>query len=102
MVKAYQAYETADRVLRADADAGNLNTAIVFDTGAAPDQSDGIYANYLAKLQAVTTVNVNAFNAATGTALNDLGLWTFIPIIAALLILGLAVLGVRPRLAEYQ
>ena len=102
MVQAYQAYEKSDRVLRADAQSGDLTGAIAFDTGAGPTQSDGIYANYLTKLQAVTTINENAFTSATSTALNGLGPWTILPIAGALLILGFAVMGVRPRLAEYQ
>jgi hypothetical protein len=101
-VQAYQAYEKADRVLRADATSGDLTGAIAFDTGAGPTQSDGIYANYLTKLQAVTAINENAFTAATGTALGNLGDWTLLPIVLGLLILALALLGVRPRLAEYQ
>jgi len=102
MVLAYQAYEKSDRILRSETFSGGLNSAIAYDTGAGPNQSDGIYENYLTKLQAVTTINVNAFNAAISTALGDLSGWTYLPIIGALLILGLAVLGLRPRLAEYQ
>jgi hypothetical protein len=101
-VQAYQAYEKADRVLRADAAAGDLTGAIAYDTGAGPTQSDGIYANYLTKLQAVTAINENAFTAATGTALGNLGDWTLLPIVLGLIILALALLGVRLRLAEYQ
>jgi hypothetical protein len=100
--RAYAAYEEADRTLRATAASGDLTGAITFDTGTGPNQSDGVYQAYLAKLRAVTAINENAFAATAAAATDSLGDWTLLPIIAALLILGLCVQGVRPRLAEYQ
>jgi hypothetical protein len=100
--QAYQAYEQSDRVLRETAQSGNLTGAIAFDTGSGPAQSDGIYTDYLTKLRKVTTINEDAFASSAGSALDSLGAWTILPIVGALLILALTVLGVRPRLAEYQ
>lgn len=100
--RAYAAYEESDRTLRATAASGDLTGAITFDTGTGAGQSDGIYQAYLTKLRAVTTINENAFASSAASALGGLGAWTVLPIVAALLILGLCVLGVRPRLAEYQ
>ena len=101
-VQGYLAYQKADRQLRADVSSGDLTAAITFDTGTGPTQSGGIYEAYLSRLRAVTAINETAFSASTASALGNLGAWTALPILAALLILALTAFGVRPRLAEYQ
>ena len=99
---AYQVYERYDRTLRALATT-SLPRAIVFDTGTAPGQSDWAFARYDSALTSVLAINQRAFDAATAAGAAATSGWTWlIPGIGALLIAGLAVAGVRPRLAEYR
>ncbi len=99
---AFQRYERDDRTLRALA-AQNLASAVAYDTGAAPSQSDGAFNQYDAALSSVIAVNSSAFTVAVdegqaGAVWWDLGL----PALSVVLIAALTLGGVRPRLAEYQ
>ena len=99
---AFQRYERDDRTLRALA-ARNLAAAVAYDIGTAPGQSDGAFNQYDAALSAVIAVNSSAFTGAVrdgedGAAGWDLGF----PALGLVLLAGLAVAGVRPRLAEYR
>ena len=51
---------------------------------------------------AVITINVNAFNQAIKDGLHALDGWSVIPGVAGLAVLGLLLLGLRGRLAEYR
>jgi hypothetical protein len=98
----FQRYERDDRILRALA-ARNLAAAVAYDIGTAPGQSDGAFNQYDAALSAVIAVNSSAFTGAVrdsedGAAGWDLGF----PALGLVLLAGLAVAGVRPRLAEYR
>jgi hypothetical protein len=98
---AYQIYERDDRKLRALAKK-NLAAAVAYDIGTAPDQSDAAFNSYSAALSSVIAINENAFTAAVaagqGNPLPDDAL----PAVCAALVIGLALAGVRPRLAEYK
>jgi hypothetical protein len=99
---AYQVYERDDRVLRALAKK-NLAAAVAFDTGTAPGQSDWAFNQYDAALSSVIAINSNAFTSAVqagegGAA--DSGIAIYVA--GAVLVAGLVLSGVRPRLAEYR
>ena len=99
---AYQLYERDDRVLRADAKT-SLTEAIAFDIGTATGQSDWAFNTYTTDLQSVITINQNAFTAAVNAGSSATDGWTLvIPAIGAILVIGLAFAGVRPRLREYR
>jgi hypothetical protein len=99
---AYQVYERDDRVLRAMAGT-NLDSAIAYDIGTSPGQSDWAFNNYITALGSVIQINENAFTQAiadghsTGTGWNGA-----IPAVAVIVIAALAVAGTRRRIAEYR
>jgi hypothetical protein len=99
---AYQVYERDDRVLRALAKK-NPQAAVAFDIGTAPGQSDWAFNQYDAALSSVIAINSDAFASAVAAGQGVAG-DTDIAIYAAgaLLLAGLVVFGVRPRLAEYH
>jgi hypothetical protein len=99
---AYQGYERDDRKLRAMAKT-SLAAAIAFDVGTAPGQSDWAFYEYDTALSSVITINRDAFTTAGAAGSSAATGWTWlIPGIGALLIAGLALAGVRPRLTEYR
>jgi hypothetical protein len=99
---AYQTYERDDRTIRALANAGNLRGSIAFDTGYAAGQSNGDFGAYDNALAGWIKINQNGFTGAVDAGHDDLTGWTVIPLVAMLAIIGLVLVGIRPRLAEYQ
>lgn len=100
---AYQVYQRDDRRLRALNAEGNVRGAIAFDTSYAPGQSNWAFSQYDNALVSVININQRAFSQAIQAGQQGLSGWTgVIPIGAAVLILLLVLLGVRPRLAEYR
>jgi hypothetical protein len=99
---AWQQYEKDDRTLRTMAKA-NLAAAVAYDTGTAPDQSDGAFNHYDTALSSVIAVNQRAFTSALQAGQNAVADWDLVfPAAAAALIAALTLAGVRPRLAEYR
>ena len=99
---AYQVYERDDRKLRAMAKA-NLNSAIMFDVGTSPGQSDWAFNNWDSALGSVITINQDAFAAAVRQGGDDGSGWNgLIPGLAVAAIAALTIVGVRRRLAEYH
>jgi hypothetical protein len=99
---AYQVYEIDDRKLRALAKA-NLAAAVAYDIGTAPGQSDGAFNAYDADLSSVIAINAAAFADAIQAGQGDSGAWNVaVPAVGAVLLAGLVLAGVRPRLAEYR
>jgi hypothetical protein len=108
---AYQGYETADRHLRALA-ASNVSEAVAFDIGTSPGQSDWAFNRYATALSSVIAVNADGFTTAIAAGERAAGRDGGLPVpgplrgavipAVALLLAGLAFLGVRPRLAEYH
>ena len=99
---AYQRYQRDDRTLRALA-ATSRPAAVAYDTGSAPSQSDGAFNSYDAALSSVIAINQRAFTAALGSGSAAVSGWNAgFPAGAAVVVLGLALAGVRPRLAEYR
>jgi hypothetical protein len=100
---AYQIYERDDRHLRALNRHGDLSAAIAFDTSSAPGNSNYAFYRYDQALVSVITINQRAFTKAITASEHSTSGWTFpIPAIATLLILILALAGLRARLAEYR
>jgi hypothetical protein len=99
---AYQRYERDDGQLRALART-SPRAAAEFDTGTEPGQSDWAFSRYDQALSALIGINQRAFTAAIAAGHDDTAGWDgLIPGGGAALIAGLALAGVRPRLAEYR
>lgn len=102
---AYNNYIQDDQLLRAmplDTQAG-LKTAIDFDTNAdTPGSSDQAFNAYSKALGDVVAVNESHFESAMPAAKNGMGTWTWLPYLLVALLIGLTVLGLRPRLSEYR
>ena len=47
-------------------------------------------------------INVSAFNQRITDGQRELSLWPFAPWVTLALVIGLIVVGLRPRLAEYR
>ena len=99
---AYQVYERDDRKLRAMAKT-NLAAAVAYDIGTSPGQSDWAFNAYDADLSSVIAINSAAFAAAVQAGEGDTAAWNLaFPLAGAALLAALALVGVRPRLAEYH
>ena len=99
---AYQVYERDDRVLRKMVKT-NLPGAVAYDIGTAADQSDGAFNSYIAALNSVIGINQAYFARAARAGQNEAAGWNAAyPAAAAVLIVALVLIGVRPRLAEYR
>ena len=100
---AYQAYQADDRRIRALDGAGDLHGAIAFDVGTAAGQSNADFAGYDSALKTLIDINQRAFDTAIRDGNYELDAWTWlIPVVGSLLVVGLVVVGTRPRLAEYR
>jgi hypothetical protein len=100
---AYQVYERDDRRIRALNAAGNLRTAIEFDTSYAAGSSNWAFAQYDNALVSVIDINQRAFSQAIQAGQQGVSGWTgVIPLGSAVLMVLLVLVGVRPRLAEYH
>jgi hypothetical protein len=99
---AYQVYERDDRKLRALAKT-NLAAAVGYDIGTAPGQSDWAFNQYDEDLSSVIAINSAAFADAIQAGQGDTATWNVVfPAAGAVLLAGLVLAGVRPRLAEYH
>jgi hypothetical protein len=99
---AYQVYERDDRKLRALAKT-SLAAAVAFDIGTAPGQSDAAFNAYDTDLSSVIAINSAAFADAIQAGQGDTATGNLaIPLVGAVLLAGLVLAGVRPRLAEYR
>ncbi|WP_344668638.1 hypothetical protein [Catenulispora yoronensis] len=108
---AYQAFHTYDTYLGRDAQLrqlplttdDQLRAAVDFDTDAAtPSTSDAAFDVYTTALDDVIDLNKTHFDSAMPAARGDVGVWTWLPYPLAVLVIGLMVLGLRPRLGEYR
>jgi undecaprenyl pyrophosphate phosphatase UppP len=101
-LKRFQVYELDDRIIRKLNNTGHLVAAIAFDTSYNKGESNWAFGQYDNAQVEVITINVNAFNQAIKDGLHALDGWTVIPAVAGLAVLGLLLLGLRGRLAEYR
>ncbi|MEY9858786.1 hypothetical protein ABH935_004409 [Catenulispora sp. GAS73] len=102
---AYNTYLQDDAQLRnmpLDTPAG-LKAAIDFDTNATTlGSSDQAFNAYSQALGDVINLNEAQFESSMPAARNGIGTWTWLPYVLAALLIGLTVLGLRPRLNEYR
>jgi hypothetical protein len=101
-LKRYQVYERDDRTIRQLNNSGHLVAAIAFDTSYNKGESNWAFGQYDNAQAEVININVNAFNQAIKDGLHALDGWTVIPAVAGLAALGLLLLGLRGRLAEFH
>jgi hypothetical protein len=94
---AYAKFELDDRTLRSDAPAD----AIGFDVSAAPNNSEGDFTAFDNALSAWIQIHQNAFDQEIAAGTGALNGWQLYAALGPLLIVGLAWLGLRPRLREY-
>ena len=102
---AYNTYIQDDAKLRSLplTNAAELKAAIDFDTNAdTAGTSDQAFNAYTKALGDVIASNESHFESAMPSAKNGIGVWTWLPYPLALLLIGLTVLGLRPRLTEYR
>jgi hypothetical protein len=98
----YQAYQAADRVMRALNRGGDLTEAIRFCTSFAPGGSNALFAAYDAALSELIALNERGFADAVTAGENLLSGWTLLPPLTLLAVAILVVVGAVPRLAEYR
>lgn len=101
----YAAYIVQDATLRrmpllSDAD---LRAAVDFDTDAdSVGTSDHAFTLYNDAMDELIQLNQNHFDASISAARHGIAVWTWLPYVLALVIIGATALGVRPRIAEYR
>ena len=102
---AYNTYVQDDAKLRAmplDTQKG-LKAAIDFDTDAdTPGTSDQAFNAYTKALGDLIATNESHFESSMPAAENAIGTWTWLPYPLSLLLIGLTMLGLRPRITEYR
>jgi hypothetical protein len=101
-LKRFQVYELDDRIIRKDNNTGHLVAAIAFDTSYNTGASNWAFTEYDDAQVQVININLTAFNQAIKNGTDALDGWTIIPVLAGLAVLGLLLLGLRGRLAEYR
>ncbi len=80
-----------------------LKAAIDFDTNAdTVGSSDQAFNAYSQALGDVITLNEAQFESSMPAAKSGIGTWTWLPYVLTALLIGLTVLGLRPRLNEYR
>jgi hypothetical protein len=102
---AYNQYVQDDLKLRAmpQTTPEEMKSAIDYDTDAAtPGSSDKVFNDYSTALASVTAINEAQFEAAMPAAKSGIATWVWLPYVLAVLMIGLMVLGLRPRLNEYR
>jgi hypothetical protein len=97
----YARFQRDDRVLRADLESGRPAEAVRFDTSSAPGDSEGDFLAFDSALGAWIQIHQQAFDQEIAAGNGALNGWQVYAVLGPLLIVGLAWLGVRPRLREY-
>lgn len=99
----YRAYQLDDEYIRNQVGEGNRDIAIAFCITTAPGASNAHFAAFDRALRDVRQLNLDQFHRALDAGRGLAGIWSGIPPFGAVLVVGgLLVLGVRPRLAEYR
>jgi len=101
-LQTYQTYQVDDRRIRRLATSGQLRAAIAFCTSYNPGDSNYHFGEYDKALSAWIDINEGWFTRSIDAGDRQLSGWTVIPLVAGVLILGLLLLGLRARLAEYH
>jgi hypothetical protein len=101
-LRAFGAYLTTDGEIRALEQSGQHQAAIDLDVGTQPGQSNWAFAQFDDALGRTLGINQREFTAAVDRATADLAGSEYLGPVAAVLIILLAWLGLRPRLREYS
>ncbi|MBW8805156.1 MAG: hypothetical protein JF587_15115 [Catenulisporales bacterium] len=111
MQKAYTAFADYDVYIQDDsrlrsmplATPQELKAAIDFDTNAdSPGSSDRAFNEYTKALDELIGLNQDRFDTSMPAAHDGIATWTWLPWLLAVFVIGLTLLGLRPRLAEYR
>lgn len=98
----WQAYQANDAKLRAMVNGGHAAQAVLFDTSPDANDSNGSFTVFDEAMAKVTAINQAHFDSNIKDGGDALSGWTVIPPVGAVVIIGLVLLGIRPRLAEYR
>jgi hypothetical protein len=101
-VQAFNTYIQDDGILRADATRGDLATAVKFDVGTGPGDSNTAFYAYDKALLAIIAIKQNAFRAAIADGQTSLGVWNWLPYAGGVAVLVLVGSALYPRLREYR
>jgi hypothetical protein len=101
-LRRYQTYQVDDRRIRKLASTGHLRDSIAFCTSYNPGDSNWAFDQYDKALSALIGINQHAFEQSIKGGERQLAGWTVTPAAAGLVVLGLLLLGIRRRLAEYH
>jgi hypothetical protein len=101
-MKAFQVYELDDRRIRLLRNTGQLVASIAFDTSYNTGASNWAFGQFDNAQMKTININESWFNKAIKEGQDALDWWTIIPAAAGLAVLGLLLLGLRGRLAEYR
>lgn len=99
---ALQTYQRYDREIRRRVAAGQLKAAVDFNTGYKPGNSNWAFDQYDKALVQVTEINQQAFDQSIRSGEDGLSGSSWIPPMALVIVAGLVLLAVRPRLSEYR
>jgi len=101
-ITTYQTYQVDDRRIRQLATSGHLRAAIAFCTSYDPGNSNYHFGLYDTALSSWIDINQGWFDRSIRDGEGELAGWTVIPVVTGLAILGLLLLGLRRRVAEYH
>ena len=100
-LSSWRVYQQDDRRIRSLNNSGQLEKSIVFDTSHAQGDSNWAFDQYSAALDRLIAINQRAFDQAISSGDLNTFDWNIGLGVACLLVLGLIVIGTRPRLKEY-
>jgi len=95
-------YVAIDSQIRQLQNAGRHSDAVTLCDGTGPGQSDWAYNQFDAALRNVITINKNQFDLAVARSDAELLPFSWLTPVACLVIVGLALFGVLPRMKEYH
>jgi hypothetical protein len=101
-LQAYQQYQKDDRQLIDMVAHGKGNDAIAYATSVSHGNSDYDFYQFDSALQRVIGIDQAYFAGYVSESDDRLSPWTYLPPVAAVVIAVLAIVGVWPRLREYQ
>jgi hypothetical protein len=101
-LRAYQAFQAADRRMRALVGGDDLAGAILSYTGQTLGGTSATFDAYLGTLDQLIAINEKGFTGAVSAGEHALAGWLWRPPALAVLVIVLVLAGAAPRLAEYR
>ncbi len=102
VVDRWSAYQRDHDKVVALVSSGQIDAAVQTLTGIARGDAAFDFAYYDAAAASIAAGHRRSFEASIGQARGNLSGWTIIPLVLMVAVMLLAVIGVRPRLAEYR